>query len=109
MSKGGRGAKQGSEHHAAVLTEAAVFQIRLRAASGVSQGVLAVEFCVSPQTVNGIVRGRSWRHVSGPIGPFRPSLETVQVLVALAEKHGKSLEEELVLAVRELANREGIK
>lgn len=93
MTKGRRGAEQGSKHHAAVLTEAVVLQIRLRAASGVAQHVLSAEFRVSPQTVNSIVRGRCWRHVGGPIGPFRPSLEVVQLLVALAESHGVPLEE----------------
>lgn len=109
LRKGRHRVERGAQHHAARLGEDEALEIRLRAASGASQHALAAEFCISPQAVNDIVRGRAWRHVGGPVGSFKPSLETVRLLVELAEKRGTSLEAELALAVQELTAREEIR
>ncbi len=56
---------KGSLHPNSKLTEDRVLRIRERWASrGVSLAAIGVEFGVSKGTVQGIVNGRSWRHVA---------------------------------------------
>lgn len=47
----------------AILTEDDVYEIRRLAGSGEAQNILAAEFGVSTSTINGIVQGRTWRHL----------------------------------------------
>lgn len=47
----------------AILTEAAVRDIRAKVAAGMSHGAAAYEYAVSPSTVRSIVTRRTWKHV----------------------------------------------
>lgn len=49
------------------LTERQVVEIRNRYARGESSGSLAREFGVSKTVARGVVTGRGWKHVAGPI------------------------------------------
>lgn len=53
----------GSKHPCAVLDEARVVAIKRALGEGRKQPALAVEFGVSRATINGISRGRNWKHV----------------------------------------------
>jgi DNA-binding XRE family transcriptional regulator len=55
---------RGSEHSKAKLTEDDVRYIRnYYFQKEVTQTALAQKFGVSAQTINGIIKGREWRHV----------------------------------------------
>jgi hypothetical protein len=67
MSKKGRTAtRNGSSNFTAKLTEDDVLFIRERAASGEILSNLATEYRVGSIVISKIVRGLSWKHVSGP-------------------------------------------
>lgn len=57
----------GAGNGGAKLTEADVLNIRERAAAGAKFKTLAAEFGVSPGLVSGIVHGKRWTHVGGPL------------------------------------------
>lgn len=58
----------GAENASARLTDVAVLDARERyAAGGIEMKDLAAELGVSDSTVNMFVRGRTWKHVGGPI------------------------------------------
>ena len=57
----------GSEHPTAILFEQMVVEMRERFARGERAAALADEFGISLTTLYGIVSGREWRHVGGPI------------------------------------------
>lgn len=57
---------KGVDHHAAVLNEKKVLEIRHRRADGEANGMLAAEFGVTPGTICAIVYKRLWAHVGGP-------------------------------------------
>ena len=54
---------KGEKHPHAKLTEKEVIEIRRRCGSGESQTSLASEYEVSPSTINGIIKRKSWKHV----------------------------------------------
>lgn len=58
---------RGGRHHHAKLTDEQVRAIRRRAAGGMMQKDLAVEYGVSPSTICDILAKRVWKHV-----PTRP-------------------------------------
>lgn len=66
MTSQGRHAR-GERNGHAKLTERDVLAIRERAAAGTTGKALAEEYKVSPGLINGIVNGRRWQHVGGPI------------------------------------------
>lgn len=109
IQKGRRYLMRGAEHHATQFTKEAVRQIRMRVASGTAQQAVADEFAVPVQTINGIVMGHVWGHAGGPIGALNVPLWSVRALVALAERRGTTALAELERAVRERADRQGIK
>jgi len=51
----------------AKLTETAVVQIREKYRAGVPVSVLADEFGVTQNAIRNIVKGRTWKHVGGPV------------------------------------------
>jgi hypothetical protein len=53
----------GERHPAAVLTEADVRSIRVRAAAGVSRNMLAAEYGILPASIGQIVTRKRWKHV----------------------------------------------
>ncbi len=64
QAKGSKTAHAGECHHSAKLTDAAVREIRLLAASGRKQKDIAEHFGIRQNTVSRIVSGKSWSHVS---------------------------------------------
>jgi polyferredoxin len=58
----GAQAKPGSRHHNAKLTEAQVLE--MRASTGLTRKQLAAAYNVSPGTVDDILSGRRWKHVT---------------------------------------------
>jgi hypothetical protein len=62
------GAHQGEKNGLAKLTESAVLEIReTYAAGGVTLAQLATKHRTQLSNISGIVRGKSWKHVGGPI------------------------------------------
>lgn len=57
----------GSRHVGARLTEADVYAMRVRFATGETQPVLASVYGIGEAYVSAIVNGRTWKHVGGPI------------------------------------------
>jgi hypothetical protein len=64
MAKGRHLPVRGASHPGAKLTEAAVAEIRRRAAQGESQGQLARAYAVAPSLVGRVINGQSWPHVA---------------------------------------------
>lgn len=56
---------RGSRNGQAKLTELVVADIKRRHSNGEMQSELAREYRISPTTLCGIVKGRTWRHVQG--------------------------------------------
>lgn len=57
--------RRGEQNSRAILTDAAVIEIRrLYRAGGVTQKTLAERFGVKPNIVSGVVRGKRWAHVT---------------------------------------------
>lgn len=54
----------GEKHPGSILTDDMVVQMRRLRASGVSVSEIAARFGVRLSTASGVIRGRSWRHVS---------------------------------------------
>ena len=63
----GRAYQKGAARPAAKLTEEDVKQIRHDAAHGSRQADIAAAYGISQGLVSGIVNGRRWKHVDGPI------------------------------------------
>lgn len=55
--------KEGERHHFAKLNNESVLGIRRMHKSGLLQKYIAAKFGVSIQTINGIVKGRTWSHI----------------------------------------------
>jgi hypothetical protein len=60
-------AQRGSDRYCARLTEEQVVEIRKRRASGETGDALAAEYGVHKATLSDITRGKTWKHVGGPI------------------------------------------
>ena len=71
QSRGRAHSFPGELHPAAEKSDSDVLQIRVLCASGTQQKKLAIDFSISRQTINDIVRGRRWKHVGGPIKTSR--------------------------------------
>lgn len=56
-------ARRGSAHGLSKLTESQVVKIRTEFRQGRSQAEIARRYGVRPQTIHGIVKGKSWTHV----------------------------------------------
>lgn len=56
----------GEKHPRALLTEADVYRIIARIAVGERDSTIAADFGVKPRTINGIARGKAWRHLQRP-------------------------------------------
>jgi hypothetical protein len=63
----GRSYQRGTDRPAAKLTEEQIIEIRQAVAHGAKQVDVAAEYGVSQGLVSGIVNGRRWQHVDGPI------------------------------------------
>ena len=63
----GRSYQRGSDRPAAKLTDDQIVEIRQAYAHGAKQVDVAAEYGVSQGLVSGIVNGRRWQHVDGPI------------------------------------------
>lgn len=63
----GRSYQRGTDRRAAKLTEQQVIEIRQAVASGAKQVDVAAEYGISQGLVSGIVNGKRWNHVDGPI------------------------------------------
>lgn len=60
--------RRGTKHSMAKLTEAEVVEIRkIYARGGITQTELAESFGVVQSLISGIVNGRRWPHVDGPV------------------------------------------
>lgn len=68
---------RGEKHGLAVLTSAAVLEIRKLVAGGMSQADVARKFSVSPQSVCDILHGRRWQHVISEANPRDGATESV--------------------------------
>lgn len=56
----------GELHIGSKLTEAQIVLIRDRCASGEKQQTVATEMGVTQETISGIARGDTWKHIGGP-------------------------------------------
>lgn len=72
----------GSKNGSAMLTEAAVLEIRVRRARGESCASLGIAFGVGPAAIGHISRRETWKHVGGPT-PTREVLAAIKTRVAL--------------------------
>ena len=63
----GRRYQKGSDRPAAKLTEDQIVEIRKAVRDGCKQADVAAEHGISQGLVSGIVNGRRWKHVAGPI------------------------------------------
>lgn len=70
----------GSERAAARVNEEQVLDIRKRYAAGERNGELAAEFGLDSSTISGIVTGRKWAHVAGPITNRRTRRGTSKIV-----------------------------
>lgn len=61
--RAGYGHHVGEAHGMAILTEAAVREIRLLAATGVVQAILAQRYGVTKETIYAVVKHRTWKHL----------------------------------------------
>ena len=61
-------ASKGEEHPRHVLTDEQVIEIRELYAAGRIMRELAIEYAVSYATIQGIIIGKYWRHIGGPLG-----------------------------------------
>jgi hypothetical protein len=63
----GRRYQKGSDRPAAKLTNEQIIEIRTAVAHGSKQVDVAADYGISQSLVSGIVNGRRWKHVDGPI------------------------------------------
>ncbi len=59
----------GEDHGCAILTEAAVVAMRAAHADGIGTRTLSERHGVSQSTVRAVIRGTTWKHVSGALPP----------------------------------------
>ena len=62
----------GSAAERLILTEADIIPIRDRYAAGETCKQIAKDFPCTPDNILAVVRGKSWKHIGGPIGTRKP-------------------------------------
>lgn len=55
---------KGEKHHASKLKEKDILQIKEKVKSGKTQAEISREFKVTKQLINGIIKGKGWKHLT---------------------------------------------